>query len=140
MEVVYDRENEWYIVKEKIDNQTFFMEFQIYDRTDDTIYFNICMGVYNKRKHADHNENEARMTGQNPIKTVITAMRAFDLLEKEVINSYKGHRKHISCCWVDNRRRDAYYRFLSKRGYQYGKIGNMKCIYKIYEVNDEKSY
>ena len=68
MEVQYDRENEWYIVKEKIDNQTFFMEFQLYDETDDTLYFNICMGIYNKRKHAERNENEARMTGLNPIK------------------------------------------------------------------------
>lgn len=135
MEVKYDRENEWYIVKEKIDNQTFFMEFQIFDETDDTIYFNICMGVYNKRKHAGRNEDEARMTGLNPIKTVYVAMKAFDLLEKEVIERRPSKRKHISCGWVDNRRRDAYYKFLSKRGYQYGKLGNYKCIYKIIEKN-----
>ena len=133
MEVKYDRENEWYIVKEKIDNQTFFMEFQIFDETDDTIYFNICMGIYNKRKHAGRNEDEARMTGLNPIKTVCVATKAFDLLEKEVIERRPSKRKHISCGWVDNRRRDAYYKFLSKRGYQYGKLGNYKCIYKIIE-------
>lgn len=133
MEVKYDRENEWYIVKEKIDNQTFFMEFQIYDETDDTIYFNICMGIYNKRKHAERNENEVRMTGLNPMKTICVARKAFDLLEKEVIERRPSKRKHISCGWVDNRRRDAYYRFLSKRGYQYGKLGNYKCIYKVIE-------
>lgn len=133
MEVQYDRENEWYIVKEKIDNQTFFMEFQIYDETDDTIYFNICMGIYNKRKHAGRNEDEARMTGLNPMKSVTTAIKAFNLLEEEVLKRRTGKRKHISCGWVDNRRRDTYYKFLSKRGYQYGTIGGYKCIYKVYE-------
>lgn len=135
MEVKYDRENERYIVKEKIDNQTFFMEFQIFDETDDTIYFNICMGIYNKRKHAGRNENEARITGLNPVKTVCVAIKAFDLLEKEVIERRPSKRKHISCVWVDNRRRDVYYNFLSKRGYQYGKLDNYKCIYKIIEKN-----
>lgn len=135
MEVKYDRENERYIVKEKIDNQTFFMEFQIFDETDDTIYFNICMGIYNKRKHVGRNENEARITGLNPVKTVCVAIKAFDLLEKEVIERRPSKRKHISCVWVDNRRRDVYYKFLSKRGYQYGKLDNYKCIYKIIEKN-----
>lgn len=139
MEVIYDKRNEWYVVKEKIDNQTFFMEFQIYDETDDTVYFNICMGVYNKRKHAGRNENEARITGSNPMKTVAIAMKAFDMLEEEVLYRRKDKRKHISCGWVDNRRRDAYYKFLSRKGYQYGNIDGYKCIYKVYEVNNEKT-
>jgi hypothetical protein len=133
VEVQYSRENESYFIKEKIDNQTFFMEFQIYDETDDTIYINICMGIYNKRKHVERNENEVRMTGLNPMKSVATAIRAFNLLEKEILKRRTSKRKHISCGWVDNRRRDAYYKFLSKRGYQYGTIGRYKCIYKVYE-------
>lgn len=133
MEIKYDSDNESYIIKEKIDNQTFFMEFQIYDKTDDTVYFNICMGIYNKRKHAERNEEEIRITGLNPMKSVVTAIRAFNLLEEEVARTYPNRRKHISCGWIDNRRRDVYYKFLSKRGYQYGKLGNYKCIYKIIE-------
>lgn len=133
MEVQYDNENEWFIVKEKIDNQTFFMEFQLYDESGDTLYYNICMGLYNKRKHAARNEDEKRITGLNPMKTMFVAKKAFELLEQAVIESDPAMRKHISCGWVDNRRRDAYYRFLSKRGYQYGRIGTCKCIYKIIE-------
>ena len=133
MEVKYDRKNESFIVKEKINNQTFFMEFQIFDETNDTIYFNICMGIYNKRKHAGRNEDENRITGLNPMKSVLMAIKAFSLLEKEVIETYPNKRKHISCGWIDNRRRNVYYKFLSKKGYQYGKLGKYKCIYKVIE-------
>ena len=33
----------------------------------------------------------------------------------------------IYCHWVDNRRRDAYYRILSKYGYKYGNVPNETC-------------
>lgn len=131
MEVQFSKEDRTYYIKEKIDNQTFEMQFQGYEETDDTIYFNICMGLYNKRKHMARNENEVRITGANPEKTIAVAIRAFEMLEKEVCERYRK-RIHISCWWTDNRRRDIYYKFLSKRGYQYGKLGNYKCIYKIY--------
>ena len=135
--VNYDKENDWYIFKEKIDNQTFFMEFQVYDETEDTSYINICMGVFNKRKHAERNENEVRITGQNPIKTVMTAIRAFNELEKVAIERelWTHDRVHVSCWWVDNRRRDAYYKFLSKRGYQFGNFEGKKVIFRVYEKN-----
>jgi hypothetical protein len=71
------------------------------------------------------------MTGLNPMKTIAVATKAFDLLEAEVLKRSK--RKHISCGWVDNRRRDVYYKFLSKRGYQYGRLGDYKCLYKVVE-------
>lgn len=131
MEVQYSREDKTYYIKEKIDNQTFEMQFQGYAETDDTIYFNICMGLYNKRKHFVQNENEIRTTGTNPIKTIAVARKAFKMLESEVIERIKGKNIHISCGWTNNKRRDIYYKFLSKYGYKYGRLGNYKCIYKL---------
>ena len=34
--------------------------------------------------------------------------------------------------WVDNRRRDIYYKYLSKRGYKYEVVDGQKFICKIY--------
>lgn len=134
--VNYNDSEDAYVYKEKIGNQTFFMEFQVRDWTDDTTYFNICMGVYNKRKHAAKNEDEARITGKDPFKTCLCAMKAFNELERYVIAEEKAKfpnkKIHISCSWVDNRRRDVYYKFLSKRGYRYGVFENQKVIYKTF--------
>lgn len=64
MEAYYDRD-EGYIVKEKMSNgQTFYMAFQDIDETPDTIYWNIWLSIYSKRKHMKANENEVRITGK----------------------------------------------------------------------------
>ena len=121
-------------IQEKIGNQTFFLKMELYDETLDTLYYNIHMGVYSKRKHAVENELNARMTGLNPIQVVIFARKAFVALEEYLVDKcINSHNVHISCNWVDNRRRDAYYKFLSKRGYEYGRMDNRKIIYKLFK-------
>ena len=44
--------------------------------------------------------------------------------------------------WVDNRRRDAYYRILKKYGYKYGyvPVEKTKVIMKKYKWNDYYEY
>lgn len=53
MEVEYDYFNKQYFIKECIKDQTLFMSFQLFCETDDTLYYNICASVFNKRKHAE---------------------------------------------------------------------------------------
>lgn len=133
MEVKFDFKEEEYYVEEKIENQTFRMAFQRTFKDNKKEHYNIAMGIYNKRKHVDKNEELALSTGKHPMKSVVTAMRAFAMLEEE-IKELQGNKSIIVyCTWVDNRRRDAYYKFLSKKGYQYGNIGGKKCIFKVYK-------
>lgn len=134
MNVKYDYENRTYYIKEKIHNQTMIMQLEECDRTLDMVYYNVVLGVYNKRKHAQKNEDNAIITGKYPFETVAKVTRAFNLLEQEVIKENKFYDKKIMIMisWVDNRRRDIYYKYLSKRGYKYEIVDGQKFICKIY--------
>lgn len=134
MNVKYDYENRTYYIKEKIHNQTMIMQFEECDGSLDMVYYNVVLGVYNKRKHAQKNEDNAIITGKYPFETVVKATRAFNLLEQEVIKENKFYDKKIMIMisWVDNRRRDIYYKYLSKRGYKYEIVDGQKFICKIY--------
>lgn len=134
MEIKYDYKNRTYYIKEKIQNQTMIMEFEECDRTADTIYYNVVLGIYNKRKDKRNNENNAVITGQYPFETVAKAIKAFNLLEQEVVEqgNFYNRKIMIMISWVDNRRRDTYYKYLSKRGYKYEIVDGQKFICKIY--------
>jgi len=134
MNVKYDYTNRTYYIKEKIHNQTMVMQLEECDRSLDMTYYNVVLGVYNKRKHAQKNEDNAIVTGKYPFETVTKAVRAFNLLEQEVIkeNKFYNRKIMIMISWVDNRRRDIYYKYLSKRGYKYEVVDGQKFICKIY--------
>lgn len=134
MNVKYDYKNRTYYIKEKIHNQTMIMQFEECDRSLDMTYYNVVLGVYNKRKHAQKNEDNAIVTGKYPFETVAKAVRAFNLLEQEVIKENKFYNRKIMIIisWVDNRRRDIYYKYLSKCGYKYEVVDGQKFICKIY--------
>lgn len=134
--VLWDSSEEKYYIKHKMSNgQTIYMEFSRYDKTNDTQYWNVALAVYSKRKHAVANENNIVTTGKSPFETFILARKMFLKIENEILTSHNGHTMNniIIVHWVDNRRRDAYYRVLKKYGYQFGIIGGYKVIYKRYE-------
>ena len=47
--------------------------------------------------------------------------------------------ENSNCIWLDNRRRNAYYKYLSTKGYQYGRIDGEKCIFKRYKKGTESN-
>ena len=136
MEVQWNGElNETYI-NEPIGNQTFHMAFQEEQYNMDTVYINVYMTLYNKRTQIEANENAVRSTGINPMRTISVAMKAFNMLEADAILHHCGTENIvIYCTWLDNRRRDAYYHFLSRKGYKYGFTPetHKKCIMKKYK-------
>lgn len=138
MTVQYDRENEEYFIKERIGNQTMKMVFTMIDWNEDTIHFNVYLTLYSKRNHITNNEAEVKMTGHEPLKTFFVARKAFKYLVNKVLDVYSyGYDIIISCTWLDNRRRDAYYKYLSTLGYRYGRIDGEKCIFKRYKKGME---
>ena len=138
MEVLYDKQDDRYYIQEQVNGQTFMMEMAMIDWNDDTVYFNVYLHLYSKRKHMVVEESEARTTGkQSFMKTWILAKEAFLLLEKEVLRDYSHYNVVIYVAWSDNRRRDIYYHYLSKIGYQYGRdTDNKKCIFKKFKRKD----
>ena len=134
MKVIWDKEENECFVKERIGNQTLRMAFTMTDWNDDTIHFNIYLTLYNKRNQITNNEAEAKITGASPISSFIIARKAFQELVKKVLYNYSDRYDVIVLCtWLDNRRRDAYYKYLSTKGYRYVHIDGVKCIFKRYK-------
>lgn len=134
----WNKDGDGYHINAPIDNQTLHMEFQEVYYTSDTTYINVYMTLYNKRKHIKSNEANVKMTGLNPIKTALVARRCFNLLERATVEYYQQWGDVIIyCTWLDNRRRDAYYKVLSRKGYTYGKLEGCKCIMKRFKSEDD---
>lgn len=136
MEVQWNSKLNETFINEKIGSQTFHMAFQAERYNIDTIYINVYMTLYNKRTQIGINESAVRSTGLNPAQTALTAIKAFKLLEEDaILHHCKYADLVIACTWLDNRRRDTYYHFLSRKGYRYGRLPNthQKCIMKKYK-------
>lgn len=144
--VKYTRSGEEYYIDFPIDNQTFHMGFQLVEGEDPelskTEYYNVWINLYNKRKDMWRNEDLLLSTGLNPIKTVLVARECFKAIEAEILEDMEYNDKDviIYCHWVNNRRRDAYYKVLSRMGYRYGRIPlhPYKVIMKRYKNNENK--
>ena len=141
MVVRYDYATRSYEVKEKLSNgQTLLMLFQEMDdiKKNNEIYYNVVLGVYNKRKHAISNELNARITGENPMETVFQAVKAFKMLEKRVWRDAALKNKNVSVIvsWIDNRRRDAYYSYLSRQNFYFSQYCGKKVLIKRYTLKD----
>ena len=136
-EVKWNGYDDEYYVNIPIDNQTLYMAFQLNDWSYDTVYINVCLSVFNKRKHKDYNEDHILMTGLNPLATVILARKAFKMLEKETLDWFNRDRRVIIyCTWLDNVRRDIYYKVLSKMGYRFGTLNGQKVIMKVWKKGE----
>lgn len=134
MDICWDRDEYAYIAKKKLSNgQTLFMMFQEMEDTKlNYRNYNVVVGVYTKRKSAGYNEENALITGHSPWESAIKGIRMFDEMEKYVIQDIQDEGKGINIYvhWVSNRRRDAYYKVLSKRGYSYCMFEGIKHLVK----------
>lgn len=142
--VRWDSRESDYSIDYPINNQTFHISFQLVDVDDKDLskirYYNVWINLYNKRKDMMRNEDLHISTGLNPIKTVLVARKCFKAIEQIIIEQMERNKKDvvIYCHWVDNRRRDAYYKVLSKWGYRYGHIPiePNKVIMKKFKYKD----
>ena len=119
-------------IKTPIGDQTLEMGLQWQEEDKSKIIFNIYLALYNKRKHMRINEDKKLSTGKNPFMTYKIALKCFELLEERCLKEESFGQKDILlyCHWVDNRRRDAYYKVLHKHGYNYMMYHNKKLIGK----------
>ena len=128
-----ENKNEYwfYRCRHKIDKQTLEMRMYQWDYNEDTIWFSIMLSVHNKRKHIAKHMDSKAITGNNPLKTISIGLQMFDAIEKKCVEEFDYFNNIIIfCTWLDKRRRDAYYRILSRRGYKFGTINGEKVIMK----------
>lgn len=138
MTVQYNGHDGYYKVKEKLSNgQTLEMRFDACnDNTDEAINYWVSLSIYNKRKHMSINEEKKKSTGTNPIESILVAIKAFNMLEQRVIADAQAYNENINIIvgWVDNRRRDAYNKVLSRKGFTFGTYNNFKVLRKHYKI------
>lgn len=138
---MYSKEREEFYEKERIENQTVYMAFQP-DCIGETLAFNIFLIVYNKKKQINRSLNLKEITGKNGFKTMAIALKMLNKLEEEVyysvISNLKDNSYIIYCSWEDNRRRNTYYKVLSKRGFKFGNLEGKKVLFKKIELEEER--
>ena len=123
--------------------QTIWMEFgEIADPSMNdysSSWWNVALSIYNKRKDMYDNMDKKLSTGKDLIRNFIIARKMFDALEATVVEDavYQKRDVVIFCHWEDNRRRDAYYKVLSRKGYRYGNAPwGQKVIMKKFKWKD----
>lgn len=142
MAVEYRAEDDTYFERRKVGNQTIELGINYYDENihDRKSWWNIYITIFNKRKDMYSNMDKKVITGKNPFATVIAAREMFSNVEAYLLDHELVHGGFdeitIFCTWVDNRRRDAYYKVLSRMGYDWGRIGKEKCIMKTFKLED----
>lgn len=142
MAVEYRAEDDTYFERRKVGNQTIELGINYYDENihDRKSWWNIYITIFNKRKDMYSNMDKKIITGKNPFATVVAAREMFSNVEAYLLDHELVHggfdEVTIFCTWVDNRRRDAYYKVLSRMGYDWGRIGKEKCIMKTYRLED----
>jgi uncharacterized protein with PIN domain len=139
VEVVWNYDDQEYSVKEKIGTQSIVMKAQLDDNyeEDDTLYFNIALAVYSKRKHMNRNEDNVLITGKNPLETFVVARRMFEELQSAVLDSFLNQANIVIYVhWVDSRRRDTYYKALKRYGYDWGRVQKRKAILRRFDKGD----
>ena len=142
MAVGYRAEDDTYFERRKVGNQTIELGMNYYDENihDRKSWWNVYITVFNKRKDMYSNMDKKVITGKNPFATVIAAREMFSNVEAYLLDHELVHggfdEVTIFCTWVDNRRRDAYYKVLHRMGYDWGTIGKEKCIMKTYRLED----
>lgn len=126
-----------FMIKAPVADQTLEMGFQWQDEDRYKITFSVYLSLYSKRKHMGINEDKKLSTGKNPFMTYKIALKCFELLEKRCLMEEDLQDKDILiyCNWVDNRRRDAYYKVLHKRGYDWMMYQNKRAIGKWFRRN-----
>ena len=142
MAVEYRAEDDTYFERRKVGNQTIELGINYYDENihDRKSWWNIYITIFNKRKDMYSNMDKKVITGKNPFATVVAAREMFSNVEAYLLDHELVHggfdEVTIFCTWVDNRRRDAYYKVLSRMGYDWGRIDKEKCIMKTYRLED----
>ena len=142
MAVEYRAEDDTYFERRRVGNQTIELGMNYYDENihDRKSWWNVYITVFNKRKDMYSNMDKKIITGKNPFATVIAAREMFSNVEAYLLDHELVHGGFdeitIFCTWVDNRRRDAYYKVLSRMGYDWGRIDKEKCIMKTYRLED----
>ena len=143
--VYYNNDENAYELKYDIGSQTIWMQFGLcWDESMSELsdgWFNVALSIYNKSKDMFTNMDKKLSTGLDPVRNFIVARKMFNALEATVVEEGVRQKKDvvIFCHWIDNRRRDAYYKVLSKKGYRYGNAPwKQKVIMKKFKWKDYK--
>lgn len=109
--------------------QTIKIEFQDCSTRKQRIY-SIYLVIMDKRKSEAN--THLRYTGKDGVLGLFWARDRIKDFEAFLTQEFTDKRPTIICTtWVNNTRRDIYYRGLKNMGYRYGMMFGAKAIYKV---------
>ena len=132
MEIYIDKDSGDYAIVEPVGNQTMEMRFERFHETIDSIYYWVILSIADKRNRTTKVFEKRQTTGTNPHASVCSIREAYEVLEEAIV---ADHVRNVVICvgWEDGKRRNVYWRYLSRKGYRMGTIFKSKCIYKKFK-------
>lgn len=120
-----------YFAKETLPSgQTIYIEFQ-QEESNKYTYYGIYLEIFDKKKSIYNNDSCCKSTGKDGIKGLLWAKQKIIEFEEYILgNNRYNHKIIIYCLWSDNRRRDVYERGLTKMGYKFSRLFDMKVLMK----------
>ena len=119
-----------YGIREPIGNQIMEMWFEKFHESFDTDYYWVVLSIANKKSKLNDVFEKRQITGRNPHASIIAIRNAFEELEDLIRHSHKNKNAVICVGWEDGKRRDIYWRYLKRKGYQMTIVFGDKCIFK----------
>ena len=130
MSTYFDRDTGDYGVREQIGNQTMEMWFEKFHESFDTDYYWVVLSIADKKSQLSEVFEKRQITGRNPHASIIAIRNAFEELEGLIRHTHHSRNAVICVGWEDGKRRDVYWRYLKRKGYQITNIFGDKCIFK----------
>jgi len=137
-ENTYDHENCTYVLKKKFDSgATVEMEFYLGEySTEGPMLVEVGLRTFTKRKQKDQPDFEFSVRGKDGLEPAIWATKNLlefpEFLFSEPFYQHKD-RLVYTISWSNARRRDIYYKWLSRYGFYFDVSFGSKCLTKIYE-------
>lgn len=134
----FNQDNFSYLLKKKFQSGV-TVEIELYleeHSFDGPMYAQVAMRSYTKRKQLHQPDYEFSIRGKDGLEPALWATKCLsefpEFFFKELNFKHKD-RLVYNIYWSDARRRDVYYKWLSRYGFFFDSSDGTKCLSKIYD-------
>lgn len=134
----FNLENYSHVLKKKFDSGT-TVEIEFYLGEMDTmgpLYVEIGLRSFTKRKQKDKPDFEFTVRGKDGLEPAVWATKHLLEFPEYLFSNWQyDHKDRIvyNVYWSNARRRDVYYKWLSRYGFYFDSSFGTKCLTKIYD-------
>lgn len=137
-DAIFDYEEQSYTIKNKFESGTTVeMEFWLTEtnRLDPTLYVEVGLRSYTKRRQQDRPDFEFSVTGKDGLRPAIWATNLLLKFPEFVLRDWDFRDKDrvvYTVYWSESRRRSVYHKWLSRHGFYFDQVLGTKCLTKVF--------